>query len=245
MYYANNTNYNNIITSSINFCEPDFFIFNFIAEFFNALSSCYIALCGLYGILYKNTTNEWKIFLMYFLLFIIGIGSFLLHATLQWIPQSMDEVPMMWLNLSILYVFVCAIIKKYNLCINSFYVQLLFATFALIQTILYYCYRNIYWVFLLNFGSTLCLIIYIFIYNIINNEPFFKFKWQYPIKMFLLAGFLWIIDMIYCDLLLPYYINGLLIIPGITFHVFWHIFISHSVFNVINIISTMYYENNN
>lgn len=85
-------------TSSIDFCEPDYFLSHYVAEPFNVLSSFFIAMLGLCGLLYSNPTQEGMFSVQFGVIVSIGLGSVLLHSTLQAFPQSLDEVPMMWFN---------------------------------------------------------------------------------------------------------------------------------------------------
>jgi dihydroceramidase len=83
-------------TSSIDFCEPDYVLTDYVAEPFNAISSLYIVLIGLVGFFYSNPTKEWPFSVLFLLAVFIGFGSVGLHTTLHWLPQSFDEIPMLW-----------------------------------------------------------------------------------------------------------------------------------------------------
>ena len=77
-------------------------------EPWNATSSLFISLFGIIGILYSNPTKELRVTMLYILLIIIGLGSFALHASLHWFAQSLDELPMLWFNVYVLY-FLCTL----------------------------------------------------------------------------------------------------------------------------------------
>jgi dihydroceramidase len=94
-----------VLSSSINFCEADFTDSKYMAEPANAMSSlvtfCPLALLGLFG----PTANQWSVMknksnrrflLAYISLFLIGAGSFWLHAVLTAEAQAGDELPMLW-----------------------------------------------------------------------------------------------------------------------------------------------------
>jgi hypothetical protein len=49
-----------------------------------------ISLFGLIGLWKGNSTKEWRYFLGYFILFLIGVGSAGLHGTMHWVFQSSD-----------------------------------------------------------------------------------------------------------------------------------------------------------
>ena len=81
--------------ASVSFCENKYMKTPFIAEYHNTISSsCYVFM-GL--LLIKNrhkTLGKW--------LCVVGIGAFLLHATLRKIPQMFDDGAMLGLSFNAL-----------------------------------------------------------------------------------------------------------------------------------------------
>ncbi|MFT7623321.1 MAG: dihydroceramidase [Myxococcota bacterium] len=95
--------------SSVDWCEPNYVVSQFIAEFWNTLSSIPIALAGLYG-LYRlggSKISGSKIsarFTWSFLaVAIIGLGSVAFHGTLLKSAQALDELPMIYCSLTLVY----------------------------------------------------------------------------------------------------------------------------------------------
>jgi len=100
------------LTSSINFCEDDFADSRWIAEPANTASSlasyCPLALWGMFGL----PSQEWstrvvghtRFGVAYACLFVIGIGSTLLHALLTAGAQGGDELPMLWFVASLSFI---------------------------------------------------------------------------------------------------------------------------------------------
>lgn len=84
--------------ASIQWCEKDYHVSPYVAEFWNTLSSLPIALFGLLGWIAakKHAQAEMRFDLAFFGLFIVGLGSTAFHATMRRYAQSMDELPMMW-----------------------------------------------------------------------------------------------------------------------------------------------------
>ena len=78
-------------TATTNFCEPDYEYSHYLAEFFNALSSVPLALCGLSGLLLCRRQRlgheQW---LAYAAVMTIGVGSVAFHATLLRTGQACD-----------------------------------------------------------------------------------------------------------------------------------------------------------
>lgn len=70
-------------TSSIDFCEPDYLLNHYVAEPFNVVSSIFIAMLGLCGLLYSNPTQEAMFSVQFLVVIAVGLGSVLLHTTLQ------------------------------------------------------------------------------------------------------------------------------------------------------------------
>ena len=94
-----------IVTSSIDWCEDNFKHSEYVAEYFNTISSFSMVITGLF------IYNKCKVSSI--LLILVGIGSILFHAILSKSTQLLDEVPMIWLALYLVY-------SGLNLLSNSF-----------------------------------------------------------------------------------------------------------------------------
>ena len=91
-------------TSSIDFCETNYLHSPYIVEPHNVVSSLWgLSAIGFIGIYFGNPTNELRFKIAYGILLLIGLGSAALHGTLHWIFQSSDELPMIYLVLSVVY----------------------------------------------------------------------------------------------------------------------------------------------
>ena len=90
------------ITSNIDFCEENYEISYYVAEFFNAISS--FVFCIIPFIAYweqkKLRSYRFRIpvrfFFVYLATILLGIGSFLFHASLKRTAQLLDESPMLF-----------------------------------------------------------------------------------------------------------------------------------------------------
>lgn len=144
-------------TSSIDFCEPDYLLNHYVAEPFNVLSSFFIAMLGLCGLLYSNPTQEAMFSLHFVVIIAVGLGSVLLHTTLQAFPQSLDEVPMMWFNVCSYYIIMNMKKKRAvnNAAWSMDYLAVLFLSIAAVETYIYYCVRWLYAMFLFVYSFTL------------------------------------------------------------------------------------------
>ncbi|KAI9302349.1 ceramidase, partial [Cunninghamella echinulata] len=85
-------------------CEENYTHSYYIAEFWNTISSFAMVILGLLGIIAHHRSLGWKLSNGYLMIIIVGIGSVLFHATLQYEHQMWDEVPMVWTACYLLWV---------------------------------------------------------------------------------------------------------------------------------------------
>lgn len=208
-------------TSSVDFCEPDYALTPFLAEPFNAFSSLYISWIGVIGLLYSNPTKEWPFYCLFLIDIFIGLGSFGLHATLHWLPQSFDEIPMLWFDIVGLYI-LCRIKETTEKCFGFDYLLFIFAALAVGTTIFYYAMRSYYESFLMMYTTATAVIIIwnAFIVWTIPRDPLIMKVWAASLFIYVfVAAVIWVIDMHMCEFLLPFYRKAY----GMTFHVIWHV----------------------
>ena len=233
----NSTGYWEPHTSSIDFCESNYLLWDVIVEPHNVWSSLLgLSLVGILGIIYGNPTREWRFALIYFILIFIGLGSACLHASLHWCFQSSDELPMIYLIIGSLY----AVLEvdsprgkpKYpNI---SKYLLLL----SCINTAVYYRFQHLYIIFLATFAGLTVMLMCLHVQiawrlyhenrdekrkNNSNNTIALRFYVWHHIAFFLVATPIWILDMFHCVHLLPLYNNLPFPLKGMTLHVVWHI----------------------
>ena len=89
--------------SNVRFCEEKYAVTPYVAEFWNTVSNLGYVLLGLYGLLLHPEAG-WSLShvftkLGFTVLFVIGVGSMLLHGTLQKYGEYADEAPMILLGL--------------------------------------------------------------------------------------------------------------------------------------------------
>lgn len=89
-----------VVSADFDWCERNHHYSPYIAEPFNSISSlvyCFVAIF----VLYQHRSNvEFRLKVMCFSLFLVGVGSTLFHGTLQYHHQLLDELPMLYLILS-------------------------------------------------------------------------------------------------------------------------------------------------
>lgn len=128
-------NHMNHMTHEVDFCEHNYAVTEYVAEFYGALSSLSISCFGLYGLYSsRHVSKKYHRFDICFLfLVVIGLGSFWFHATLKPYAQWSDEIPMMWCVHQILY---CQL--KLTTNDKSIWKVALVWTGALLSTIIYF-----------------------------------------------------------------------------------------------------------
>jgi len=92
-------------TSAVDWCEPNYTWSYFIAEFFNTITSLpafFLALNGLY-LTYKYGYDK-RFIVVNAMVGMVGLGSAAFHGTLLYTGQILDELPMVYASLSLLYV---------------------------------------------------------------------------------------------------------------------------------------------
>lgn len=93
-------------TASVDWCERNYEVCNFVAEFWNTVSSASIAILGLVGLYLTNRENLEKRFgVLYIGIIVVGLGSVAFHGTLLLGSQLLDELPMIWSTLTWLYIY--------------------------------------------------------------------------------------------------------------------------------------------
>jgi Ceramidase len=179
-----------------------------------------MCLCPLIGIFYSNPTREWRFFIMYSIIIIIGLGSATLHATLNAWPQSFDEVPMLWMNVAFLYSFFeChAPPGKPKMKLLPY----LLTAVAMGQTVVYYTFQEFYHVFLATYISVVVVVVLWsgWLAFLPSTPIVARNLWKTALLSYVLIGSpLWIFEMMQCENLLPYY----RLMGGTTFHILWHL----------------------
>jgi hypothetical protein len=79
------------VTATIDWCEPNYYVSPYIAEFFNTISNIGFIASGFFGI-YIHPHLEFRYIVAYGSMIIVGLGSAAFHTTLKWHAQLGDEV---------------------------------------------------------------------------------------------------------------------------------------------------------
>jgi dihydroceramidase len=85
----------------VDWCEPNYVVSAFVAEWWNTLSSLYMAGLGAFGLaaIARHPPRQRRTAAMFALLGLVGLGSAAFHGTLLRVSQAADELPMIYLGL--------------------------------------------------------------------------------------------------------------------------------------------------
>lgn len=86
-------------------CERNYSTSPYLAEFWNALSSLPIFVFAVFGYMAgkRYAMAEARFSLTFAIIALVGLGSFMFHATLRRYAQCMDELPMLWTSITMFY----------------------------------------------------------------------------------------------------------------------------------------------
>ncbi len=91
-------------TSSIDWCETNYEHSRYVCEFYNALSSLALLLAGVLGIALHRSTLERRFLVAFAAVAVVGVGSVAFHSTLRFELQLLDELPMLYTALVLVYI---------------------------------------------------------------------------------------------------------------------------------------------
>ncbi|KAI9592453.1 alkaline ceramidase 3-like protein [Syncephalis fuscata] len=91
-------------TSTLDWCEENYVVCKYIAEFHNTVTNAVFVLLALYGLHTVKKLNHEARFLAGFGTFmLVGIGSWFFHMTLLYEMQLLDELPMLYATCVLIY----------------------------------------------------------------------------------------------------------------------------------------------
>lgn len=100
-------------TATLDWCESNYEVTYFIAEFWNTLSNLFMIVPPIWSMIvaYKDGIER-RYMLCYIFLSMVGIGSWCFHMTLIYEMQLLDEIPMVWGTLVLIYVLTPVVYPK-------------------------------------------------------------------------------------------------------------------------------------
>ncbi|KAI8058649.1 alkaline phytoceramidase family protein [Gilbertella persicaria] len=206
------------VTSSVDWCEENYIHSEYIAEFWNTLSSLAMVALGWLGVALHHKSLGWRLSAGYLLIVIVGIGSMLFHATLQFEHQMWDEVPMVWTACYLMWVLLSehGYQSQYHTIGISLYCAL--ATFVTSQnkgTTQFYMFQS-------SFGIVMWTDLY-FVYKIYYHTQLAHIKqlFHQGVYLLVLAISVWLFDANLC------FVYAYL--PNPQLHAWWHLLMCSSL----------------
>jgi dihydroceramidase len=174
---------------SVSFCEDKYVVSDYIAEYYNTMSALAYVIVGIF--FFRTRLKKLSIIMI-----LLGLGTALLHGTLRFYGQWLDETSML-----ILSFFIIKEIRKerFNKRTNNLYLLALILPYFVFER--FFCY------FFLVFCS---LQIYIYL---IAREKIKKYTLKYYlIKSYsiilLISGVCWLLDQLFCEYVRNYQLHA-------------------------------------
>ncbi|CEG40964.1 alkaline phytoceramidase [Plasmopara halstedii] len=212
-------------TSTIDWCENNYEISYYIAEFWNTTSNALFVVLGLYG-LYRSIQMKFepRFHLQFLGVMITGFGSAMFHGTLQHVYQQCDETPMVWSILVWNYIVYTDEIQKIPLKNAESYVIAFLTLIGAVFTVLHAIFRftTAFQVFFGVFAISACLRLCVHYTNIKDSRA--RAVAQSYVAFGLIGLVFWLMDYHYCQVVrnLPVNPQG---------HAWWHIFMGVSSYH--------------
>ncbi|GAQ80572.1 Ceramidase [Klebsormidium nitens] len=197
---------------SIEWCEQNYAVSPYIAEFWNCITNIpMIILAGIGLASAIRQRFEKRFSILWLMMVTIGIGSALFHATLKHVQQQSDETPMVWAILVYIYVLFSPDWHYTNAM--PIFLFLYGTCFAIIHSQFRFVIGfQIHYAFLVS----LCLP-RMYKYYLHCNSPVAQHVAELYIYTLILGVACWLVDRSFCDLLQSFPVNP----QG---HAWWHVF---------------------
>lgn len=193
--------------ASVTFCEDKYVVSDYIAEYYNTITAIFYVFISL--IFFSKSK------ILSLTILGIGIGTALLHGTLRYYGQWVDEVSMLILNFYMMY----------NLNLRIFNIRTsIFILFIMLR--IYFLFSHCYLSFLILFIGGQLYLLFMVKRELKKNKKKYNFLFYFNLIIILLACTCWICDQVICKNVKSYYL-----------HAWWHILTS--IFILTGIIYTL------
>jgi len=208
-------------SSSIDWCERNYIVSWYIAEFWNTLSSLVIILCGALDLYHARKTQCELRFQLYALsVILVGLGTVAFHGSLTYVGQLGDELPMVWCMMVSWFILITMETSKSKG--NNFLAQVL-TTYAVVFSLVHTigAYTVLFQVHFVVLMAVPVIYTYKFVQNYGHHEAVKPLVIYYA-AMWAVAGIVWLVDQLCCEKLHSLSIMGVEI-PNPQLHALWHI----------------------
>ncbi|CAM4341586.1 unnamed protein product [Lepidochelys olivacea] len=183
-------------TSTLEWCEENYAVSSYVAEFWNTVSNLIFILPPIYGAIqtYKDGLEK-RYLAAFFCLTAVGLGSWCFHMTLKYEMQLLDELPMIYSCCVFVYCLYECFKQK-----NSVNYPLLFVliTFSVIVSMIYLNLKEPVFHQIV-YGALVSIIVLRSVYIVLWVYPWLRGLGYTSLSVFLMGFFFWNVDNIFCD----------------------------------------------
>jgi dihydroceramidase len=221
-------------TSTVDWCETNYEHLHYVSELFNSASSLAMVFAGMIGIVLHRHVLERRFMLAFAMLSVVGLGSTAFHATLLFHFQMMDELPMLWLALVMVFILVE---NQPQPRFGRWFPILLLCHAVLITSLTALSKGSLqFYLFHASFASLeLFALGRVYFIHRRNQDAMARRIYRLGMSSYALAIALWLTDLRACPTLnvtLPS-----LGIPNPQFHAWWHILVSCGFYALLMVIA--------
>jgi len=214
-------------TSTLDWCESNYEVSYYMAEFWNTITNLFMILAPVKCIyeVYRQKFESRYAYL-YLLIMLTGIGSWMFHMTLLYEMQLLDELPMVWGSCYMVYVHYKVQIEPKK---KTWKMAVMMFLYAVIVTIVYLMNKNPIF-FQGSFGLLVALLTIMDVrlnMRVKSKEGWKIFKIGF--SAFLLGFLCWNIDNEFCPGIrtIRSQLNPLGLSPVTQLHGWWHILVGY------------------
>jgi len=222
------------VTSSVDWCETNYEHVHTVCELFNTVSSLAMVLAGVLGIALHRRVLELRLLFAFAMVSVVGLGSIAFHTTLLFQHQMMDELPMLYLALLMVYILVE---NRPERRFGRWFPLVLFG-YAVLATYLTAFSRGRlqFYLFQVSFASLeFFALARVYLIHRRSQDVAARRVFQLGMGSYALAVVLWMSDNQFCATL-----NGTLPaygVPNPQFHAWWHVLVSCGFYALLMVIA--------
>jgi len=226
-------------TSTLDWCETNYEVSWYIAEFWNTITNLSMILPPIWGIWRELQRGREVRFVVGFLaLLLVGVGSTMFHMTLKYVMQLLDEIPMVWSSCVFIYLQHMVYSKKGET--GAWMASLLF-TYASTFTVVYLTWTNPL-IHQTMYGILVVYMIYQAVQILRSNYNSSSFKLFIIATLMYGTGFLlWNLENEFCDRVQSVRRSVPSVLAPLTqLHGWWHLFAGYATY--MNVQFCMYHR---
>ncbi|KAM4047642.1 alkaline ceramidase 3 [Anomaloglossus baeobatrachus] len=208
-------------TSTLDWCEENYAVSYYIAEFWNTVSNLIMILPPICGAIQTVKDKLETRYLMAFLgLAAVGMGSWCFHMTLKYEMQLLDELPMIY-GCSVFVYCLYECFKNRNS--YNYLLLVLLMLFSVIVTTVYLLWKEPVFHQVM-YGVLVGFLVLRSVYIVTWVYPWLRGLAYTSLGLFLIGFLLWNVDNIFCDTWRDVRQKMPPVLGAVTqFHAWWHI----------------------